>query len=102
MAQRVAGRTRKILELFVAEPRKERYGLEVVRETGVGVSAVYATLRRLEDEGVLSSRWQTDQPPGRPPHHYYRLTNEGRRLARERLQAAERRATSLAPGFAPA
>ena len=34
-------------------------------------------IMRLADRGLLTTAWETDPPPGRPPRHLYRLTGPG-------------------------
>jgi DNA-binding PadR family transcriptional regulator len=58
---------------------------------GVALGAVYATLDRLEDKGLISS-WLSDPTPergGRSKRHY-RLENEGERALRESVLTARR------------
>ncbi len=66
-----------------------RHGVSISRETGLKPGTLYPLLLRLHEAGYLESRWQPAEKPGRPPRHAYRLTDQGRALAEERL--AERR-----------
>lgn len=60
--------------------------LESLNGSGVAVegNTLYPLLRRLEKQGLLTSRWNTDEPR---PRKYYRTSPEGSRvragLARE-------------------
>jgi DNA-binding PadR family transcriptional regulator len=57
----------------------------------VAIGAVYATLDRLEDKGLVSS-WLSDPTPqrgGRSKRHY-RLEENGKRALRESIIAAQR------------
>ena len=50
---------------------------------------VYPALRRLEDEGYLTSEWEEPsiaQSEPRPPRKYYDLTREGRELLAEAVK----------------
>lgn len=101
VARKRSHQTKLILQALLDGPADEAYGLEVVRASGVSVGSAYAILRRLEDEGLLEGRWEQIIPgdEGRPPRRYYRLSGEGRRVAR-RETAAERRALRLlTPGW---
>jgi PadR family transcriptional regulator, regulatory protein PadR len=56
------------------------YGFDIIDITGLPGGTVYPALRRLEDEGYLSSTWEKPsiaraQP--RPPRKYYDLTRAG-------------------------
>ncbi|WP_212817940.1 PadR family transcriptional regulator [Polymorphospora rubra] len=57
------------------------YGLlERLNEAGFSVDAntLYPLLRRLEKQGLLTSLWNTDEPR---PRKYYRVSDDGRRIA---------------------
>jgi PadR family transcriptional regulator, regulatory protein PadR len=51
-------------------------------------STIYTVLRRLEEDGLVSSTWLTVSAS--PRRRYYQLTDEGRRFLRERLLEWER------------
>jgi PadR family transcriptional regulator PadR len=64
--------------------RGERYGLQVLEETGgaggvLSEGSIYPLLNRLEREGKLVARWGFDEGAGNP-RKYYRLSDEGARL----------------------
>ena len=65
------------------------YGFDIIDITGVPGGTVYPALRRLEDEGYLSSEWEepsiAQSEPG-PPRKYYELTREGRELLAEAVK----------------
>lgn len=59
---------------------QERYGYDIIKslkDGGLGVEegTLYPILRRLEDEKLLSSRWETTGPR---PRKYYIITDYGR------------------------
>ncbi|MBO0722939.1 MAG: PadR family transcriptional regulator [Blastocatellia bacterium] len=57
------------------------YGFDIIDITGLPGGTVYPALRRLEDAGYLSSKWEEPhiaQSEPRPPRKYYELTREGR------------------------
>jgi DNA-binding PadR family transcriptional regulator len=47
-----------ILEILRSEPRREWYGLEMIKASGgrLGRGTVYVFLHRLEEEGLVTSR----------------------------------------------
>lgn len=53
-------------------------------QISVDIGGLYRTLRRLEDEGSVISRWHEDSSG--PPRREYELTAEGRELAKEWLE----------------
>ncbi len=66
------------------------YGFDIMDITGVPGGTVYPALRRLEEAGHLSSKWEKQsiaQAEPRPPRKYYELTRAGR----EALAAAVKR-----------
>ncbi|MEP7270433.1 MAG: PadR family transcriptional regulator [Acidobacteriota bacterium] len=57
------------------------YGFDIIDITGVPGGTVYPALRRLEECGYLSSKWEEQsiaQAEPRPQRRYYDLTGEGR------------------------
>jgi PadR family transcriptional regulator len=65
------------------------YGFDIIDMTGVPGGTVYPALRRLEDEGYLTSEWEEPsiaQSEPRPPRKYYDLTREGRELLAEAVK----------------
>ena len=63
------------------------YGLlEKLEEAGVDVDAntLYPMLRRLENQGLLASEWDTD---GARPRKYYSTSAQGMELARELMSS---------------
>jgi PadR family transcriptional regulator, regulatory protein PadR len=88
-----------ILQAILDAPSEESYGLEIIRASGVGVGTAYAILRRLEGDAVLDGRWEVIEPQdhGRPPRRYYRLSDEGRRVAIRETAALRDALRLLAP-----
>lgn len=72
-----------------------RYGFEIADVTGLRPGSVYQVLRRLEDAGFATGRWEDAEGAharGRPPRRYYTLDPEA---AREVLERARRRFPAL-------
>ncbi|MGN9804345.1 PadR family transcriptional regulator [Micromonospora sp. L32] len=90
----------KVLAALLAEPDAARYGLDLMRATGLPSGTLYPVLHRLQDAGWLTADWEEVEPAaaGRPARRYYLLTAEGVTAARQAL--AELRA--LAPRTGPA
>jgi PadR family transcriptional regulator PadR len=71
------------------------YGFGVMEVTGLPSGTVYPALRRLEQDGLIRSRWEKQSiadAEQRPPRKYYTLTTAGRAT----LGAAEKRYPLLA------
>jgi PadR family transcriptional regulator PadR len=94
--------TKLVLQLLLDSPTEETYGLQVVRAAGLPAGSAYAILRRLENEGLLESRWEVldGSDAGRPPRRYYRLNGDGRRIAHRETASQRAALRSLAPGWA--
>src|SRR5215211_5151372 len=69
----------RILMVLLEDPTTERYGLEVGQAAGLRGGSLYPVFGRLEDAGLLVSRWEETDPSeaGRPRRRLYRLTPGG-------------------------
>jgi DNA-binding PadR family transcriptional regulator len=66
------------------------YGFSVMEMTGLPSGTVYPAMRRLERDGLISSKCEQQSiadAEQRPPRKYYRLTRAGRTT----LEAARKR-----------
>ena len=98
------GEFEQLVLLAIAHLQGEAYGIPIVQEierrTGRRVSraAVYITMRRLEEKGLVSS-WMSDPTPerGGKARRYARLETEGARALREARQVADRMWRGLDP-----
>jgi len=102
MPQRLTRPTRRVLEAFLDEPRREWYGLELIDATKLSSGTTYPILHRLESDGWLQSTVENIDPTaeGRPARRLYQLTGVGETAARQTLAARKdtRRGTrSLVP-----
>src|ERR1700722_11222257 len=75
--------TRLLLTTMLEQPRGWHYGYELSKATGLTSGTLYPLLMRLNDRGLLDSRWQEPERTGRPPRHAYRLNSRGLELARQ-------------------
>jgi PadR family transcriptional regulator, regulatory protein PadR len=101
---RLTGQLERVLRVFLDDPAAPRYGYDLMKAARLSSGTLYPMLARLQDEGLVTSRWER-QPAdgtGRPPRKYYQLTAEGARTARAELARASRAAAAvrLAPGTA--
>lgn len=84
--------TALVLEALAAG---RHHGFDIMDATDLPSGTVYPILRRIEDEGLVRSRWERDavaRREQRPPRRYYELTASGvTRLgeARARFRAME-------------
>ncbi|HEY2947271.1 MAG TPA: helix-turn-helix transcriptional regulator [Micromonosporaceae bacterium] len=77
----------KVLSAMLADPAAERYGLDLMHDTGLASGTLYPILVRLERAGWVESHWEDINPvaEGRPNRRYYRLTRDGTALARHEI-----------------
>ncbi len=96
----------RVLAAFLAEPAANRYGLDLMRETGQPSGTLYPVLVRLQRAGWITAEWEDIDPAsaGRPARRYHRLTPGGLAAARvelaelyQRLQPAEQAARRARP-----
>jgi len=81
--------TRNLLGVMLRKPRTWHYGYALSSDTGLSSGTLYPLLMRLSDQGLLESRWQEAERPGKPPRHAYRLTSEGLAFARTMVETAK-------------
>lgn len=53
----------------------ELHGWDIIKKTQLRGPTVYRIFDRLEDDGLVTGRWEEDQ--GRPRRRYYKLTKAG-------------------------
>jgi PadR family transcriptional regulator PadR len=87
MAPRITLAVATILRVFLEAPDTERYGYDLMKETGFSSGKIYPLLARLQGAGWLTVVDEDIDPvvAGRPRRRGYRLTAEGTRIARLEL-----------------
>ncbi len=66
-----------------------QYGFDIMDITGLASCTVYPALRRMEQTGLVDSKWegeQTAQKEGRPARKYYKVTAAGKDALTEALK----------------
>ena len=71
-----------VLQRFAARPADWHYGYDLSRHTGLKSGTLYPILMRLEEYGLLETKWVAMEK-GVPPRHTYRLTAKGVQVLRE-------------------
>ncbi len=84
--RRPSGATIAVLSELL-QAREPVWGRAILDSTTLKSGTLYPILRRLEDEGWVSSEWESGQPPGRPRRRYYTLTPDGRAAAVQVIEA---------------
>jgi len=76
-----------------------QYGFDIMDITGLPSGTVYPALRRLEQTGLIDSKWEKPgiaQREQRPPRKYYELTPDGKDALAEAVKRYR-----LLEGFPP-
>jgi PadR family transcriptional regulator PadR len=99
MAPRITTSVLRVVSAMLADPSADRYGLELMADTGLASGTLYPILLRLEAAGWVGSCWEDIDPvaEGRPARRYYRLTPTGVESARLELAALHQQ-LSRVPG----
>src|SRR5688500_11050069 len=97
--------TALVLEALAAG---RHYGFHIMDATDLPSGTIYPILRRLDDEGLVRSRWEREtvaRKEQRPPRRYYELTTTGEAKlaeARARYRALEVLAARMGRRWKPA
>ncbi len=68
----------------LGERASERsHGYDLCRALHLKAGTLYPILRRLDQRGLVETRWEQDPPQGRPARHLYRLSATGVQLVAE-------------------
>ena len=65
------------------------YGFDILDGTGLPSGTVYPILRRLDDEGLVESKWEKTEiarRENRPPRRYYEITKWGEKTLADALK----------------
>ncbi len=65
------------------------HGFDVIDATGLASGTVYPILRRLEEERLVTARWESvsiAREEQRPPRRYYELTAAGQEVLEKSLE----------------
>lgn len=103
--RRLSDEAARVLELFVLDPGREIYGLELLDAVGLRSGSLYPILHRLEGQGMLRSRWESMDAAAeaqRRPRRLYQLDERGARDAKGALTEWANRRRSLQPASEPA
>ena len=74
--------TLSALSVLGAVSQSVRYGFDIMDATGLPSGTVYPVLGRLERDGYVRSKWESQavaQREKRPPRKYYEITANGSR-----------------------
>jgi PadR family transcriptional regulator, regulatory protein PadR len=95
-------RALKLLALMLDNIRREYAGIELMELTGIPSGNLYPLLIKLQQAGILESRWEDVDPKeaGRNRRRYYRLSTHGVEVAQNVLRELAVKPAALAPGWA--
>ena len=79
----------RLVNAFLADPGRARYGLELMRATGMPSGSMYPLLARFESAGWLTKSREDIDPvaEGRPRRTLYTLAEEAVPVAQAKLAA---------------
>jgi PadR family transcriptional regulator PadR len=88
-----------VIKVFLEDPLKPRYGLELMRLTRQPSGTLYPILARLERAGWLAGSREDIDPhaEGRPPRRVYHVTSSAVAVARTQLAALSEQYRPPAP-----
>lgn len=98
LIRRPSAQTLAVLSALSDARRQWRYGLELAGATGLKSGSLYPILARLDERGLVESKWLEPEKPGRPPRHVYRITAAGRAALSEAQQSQSRAAVLATEG----
>jgi PadR family transcriptional regulator PadR len=99
--RRISDETALVLAIFVGAPSGSTWGRQIVRDTGIRSGSLYPILQRLEERGLLNSRWEdldAAVAEGRRPRRLYMLNPDN--LERAKALIAEWRTSPRKPKVA--
>jgi DNA-binding PadR family transcriptional regulator len=107
MPERVTRQLLAVLEVFMADPTREWYGLELMDAASLKSGTLYPLLHRLTTDGWLVRTRDVPSTAGGPGRCLYRLTAAGEGAAAPLLDPHKMRAPArvlgrIEPGIAPA
>ena len=90
LTRRPSAQTLAVLATLSDARRQWRYGLELAAATNLKSGSLYPILARLDERGLVESKWLAPEKPGRPARHAYRITAAGRSALNEAQQRQPR------------
>lgn len=102
--RRRSHQTKLVFQAFLDAPSDETYGYALSKATNLPSGVIYPILRRLQDEGLIASRWEElhDGPRETRRRRFYHLTGEGHRVASEETCSERDALRLLLPGWSAA
>jgi PadR family transcriptional regulator PadR len=89
--------TQLVLGALLEDPAAEMYGLEICAAAGLPSGTISPMLRRLEDFGWVTSRWEEVDPAeeGRARRRFYRINPNSISTVQAALARAEQKTQKL-------
>lgn len=92
------GQLERVLRVLLEDPAAPRYGYDLMKAAKLPSGTVYPMLARLQDQGLVTSAWETPAEEGQRPRRCYALTAQD--VSAARLQLAEASVQAKLPGCA--
>ena len=87
-SRRLSQQTIDVLAALAEKRGGWLYGLQIAAATDLKSGSLYPILIRLDERGLLESKWIDSEHQGRPARHAYRITGAGRAAHSEALTTA--------------
>ena len=78
---KMTGPLERVLRVFLDDPSAHHHGYDLMKAMELAGSTLYPMLAPLQEEGVLTFKWEPPQEDGRPPRKVYATTGDGVRIA---------------------
>jgi PadR family transcriptional regulator, regulatory protein PadR len=79
----LSAQAQDLVATLALTPHDWCYGYELMKTTGIKSGTLYPVLMRLDERGLLESKWMPAETQGKPPRHAYRLTDAGLKVAHQ-------------------
>lgn len=92
--------TRRLLAALLEQRAQWLHGYDLSEQTELPSGTLYPILMRLNDRGIVESKWEPSPHQGRPPRKLYRLTAEGLAYAKEHSRSGRAKWRPFSPSRA--
>lgn len=72
-----------VLSALGERASEQSHGYDLCRALDLRAGTLYPILKRLDERGLVETRWEQNPPQGRPARHLYRLSPAGAQLVAE-------------------
>ena len=77
MVRRLSPKSARIVKYLLADPGREYYGYDIIKECDAQAATVYRLLNNFAERGWMDRRTEASPLEGRPARKVYRITGQG-------------------------